>query len=250
MELYVHAAAYTAGFISNELGLPMAISLALSMGSGIAVSKLGSKYVFKTADGLSVEWEPPKGTKPEAIQALDDAAAGKSLDEALEGGLNYRLKNIYDFIAGNKSFEDVLDDYSRIYGEMIRSNKSWSWDEDVLGADILTASQKAKIKQNAIDKGIIPNVKVTKVEGMKFGFADFEGAGVVADTKYLPKDLWLKSDIEQFKWLDDAIGGRPEGMIWHHTEIPGKMELVPFGIHNITAHNGGRTSGMWADAIR
>lgn len=76
MKLYVHAAAYTAGFISNELGLPMAITLALSMGSGIAVSKLGSKYVFKTAVGLSVEWEPPKGTKPEAIQALDDAAKG------------------------------------------------------------------------------------------------------------------------------------------------------------------------------
>ena len=62
----------------------MAITLALSMGSGIFVSKLGGKYVFKTADGLSVEWEPPKGTKPEAIQALDDAAGGKGLGEALE----------------------------------------------------------------------------------------------------------------------------------------------------------------------
>lgn len=39
-------------------------------------------------------------------------------------------------------------------------------------------------------------------------------------------------------------------MTWHHTEIPGKMELVPFGIHNITPHNGGRTAGMWADAPR
>ncbi|WP_062052580.1 HNH endonuclease [Bacillus sp. JCM 19034] len=29
-----------------------------------------------------------------------------------------------------------------------------------------------------------------------------------------------------------------------------KMELVPFGIHNITPHNGGRTKGMWADAPR
>ncbi|MCG7315357.1 HNH endonuclease [Priestia flexa] len=28
------------------------------------------------------------------------------------------------------------------------------------------------------------------------------------------------------------------------------MELVPFGIHNITPHNGGRTKGMWADAPR
>jgi len=28
------------------------------------------------------------------------------------------------------------------------------------------------------------------------------------------------------------------------------MELVPFGIHNIVPHNGGRTIGHWADAIR
>ncbi|MEL4028558.1 HNH endonuclease [Caldifermentibacillus hisashii] len=28
------------------------------------------------------------------------------------------------------------------------------------------------------------------------------------------------------------------------------MELVPFGIHNITIHNGGRSTGMWADAPR
>ncbi|MFC9710477.1 HNH endonuclease [Paenibacillus sp. NPDC056933] len=36
---------------------------------------------------------------------------------------------------------------------------------------------------------------------------------------------------------------------WHHTEVPGKMQLVPFCIHNITTHNGGRSTGMWADAF-
>ncbi|MGF2714757.1 HNH endonuclease [Bacillus mycoides] len=28
------------------------------------------------------------------------------------------------------------------------------------------------------------------------------------------------------------------------------MELVPFGIHNIIKHNGGRAKGMWSDAPR
>ncbi|WP_317954619.1 HNH endonuclease [Paenibacillus chitinolyticus] len=28
------------------------------------------------------------------------------------------------------------------------------------------------------------------------------------------------------------------------------MQLVPYGIHNITTHNGGRSTGMWADARR
>ncbi|WP_258379276.1 HNH endonuclease [Enterococcus plantarum] len=28
------------------------------------------------------------------------------------------------------------------------------------------------------------------------------------------------------------------------------MELVDFGVHNITSHNGGRTAGMWASGPR
>ena len=58
------------------------------------------------------------------------------------------------------------------------------------------------------------------------------------------------SDKQQFEWLDKKIGGHIEGYTWHHSEIPGEMQLVPFGIHNITNHNGGRTKGMWADAPR
>jgi hypothetical protein len=30
----------------------------------------------------------------------------------------------------------------------------------------------------------------------------------------------------------------------------GRMELVPFGIHNIITHDGGRSDGMSADAPR
>ncbi|WP_254903153.1 HNH endonuclease [Bacillus toyonensis] len=37
---------------------------------------------------------------------------------------------------------------------------------------------------------------------------------------------------------------------WHHTEVPGKMQLVPYRIHGITVHNGGRTKGMWSHAPR
>lgn len=31
-----------------------------------------------------------------------------------------------------------------------------------------------------------------KVDGMRYGFADFEGAGVVVNSDELPKDLWKK----------------------------------------------------------
>ncbi|WP_226527105.1 T7SS effector LXG polymorphic toxin [Metabacillus niabensis] len=163
---------------------------------------------------------------------------------------NVNLKNIEEFIDGTKSFDDVVDDFARLYSEKIQTNKTWSWNKSFHGGEYLTARQRKLIKEKAIEDGLIPKVNVNKADGMRYGFADFKSAGLVVETKDLPERLWLKSDEEQFEWLDDVIGGRPEGMTWHHTEVPGKMELVPFGIHNITIHNGGRSTGMWADAPR
>ena len=100
------------------------------------------------------------------------------------------------------------------------------------------------------EKGYIPDVTVTKVEGMRYGFADFKTPGLVKETVKLPENMWKLSDVEQFAWLNEQIGGKVEGYTWHHTETPGIMELVPTGIHDVTTHNGGRTVGMWADASR
>ncbi|MBC1436448.1 HNH endonuclease [Listeria rocourtiae] len=161
-----------------------------------------------------------------------------------------KLKNIDGFIDGSKKFDDVLEDYAKIYKETVESNKPWSWDDTIPGGDSLSASQRRKIKEMAVGKGHIPEIIVHKASGMRYGFADFAGAGVVKETLELPESLWKLSDKEQFKWLDEQLGGASKGMTWHHTEVPGKMELVPFGIHNITPHNGGRTAGMWADAPR
>ncbi|MGF3104531.1 T7SS effector LXG polymorphic toxin [Rossellomorea sp. DUT-2] len=159
-------------------------------------------------------------------------------------------QNIAAFIEGNKKFDDVLDDYAKMYAEKINSNEPWSWGEDILGAENLSLKQKRLIKEQAISNSHIPQVLVNKVEGIRYGFADFVGAGLVEETVHLPVELWKLSDKKQFTWLDQQIGGHRKGMTWHHTEIPGKMELVPYGIHNITLHNGGRTTGMWADAPR
>lgn len=163
---------------------------------------------------------------------------------------NVNLKNIDEFIDGTKTFDDVVDDFARLYSEKIQTNKTWSWNKSFHGGEYLTARQRKLIKEKAIADGLIPNVNVIKADGMRYGFADFKSVGLVVETKDLPESLWLKSDEAQFEWLDNVIGGRPEGMTWHHTEVPGKMELVPFGIHNITIHNGGRSTGMWADAPR
>ncbi|PJN89609.1 T7SS effector LXG polymorphic toxin [Bacillus sp. mrc49] len=180
-----------------------------------------------------VEWKVNKGT----------GNGSKGVSEA-------NFKNIDEFINGSKNFDNVIDDYAKVYKEHVESNRPWSWDDNVPGGDSLSSSQRRKIKEMAISNGHIPKITVNKVEGMRYGFADFASADLVKETVHLPEEFWKLSDKHQFKWLDEQIGGTQKGMTWHHTEVPGKMELVQFGIHNITPHNGGRTKGMWADAPR
>lgn len=66
-------------------------------------------------------------------------------------------------------------------------------------------------------------MRLPSPSGKLSGFADFNGAGVVQEIEFLPESLWLKSDSEQFDWLNKKIGGTREGMTWHHTEVSGKM---------------------------
>lgn len=106
--------------------------------------------------------------------------------------------------------------------------------------------QSSETIARGVQQGMSADVQVQKQPGMKFGVADFRSAGLVRMTVELPEDMWKLSDAEQFKWLDAQIGDRPAGYVWHHSENPGRMELVPYGVHNIVAHNGGRSPGMWA----
>ncbi|MFS9171697.1 HNH endonuclease [Streptococcus infantis] len=214
----------------------MNIGLDPKLADGVLSS--GGGQLTHLADNLSAFAKNLDGSVDEIMEA-----GGRTVDLTLE----QRLK---DFAEGTLEFQDVLDDYSEVYAEIINGNKKWSWDESIINGQNLSYAQKKQIKNLAIEKGLIPDVKVIPSEGMRYGFADFRSAGLVEETVNLPEELWLKTDKEQFEWLNNKIGGFREGMTWHHTEIPGQMELVPFGIHNVIPHNGGRTIGMWAYAPR
>jgi hypothetical protein len=170
------------------------------------------------------EAEGEAGANP-AQRAAQEAQATRALRNA-DGSLN-------------------LDNAASRYGEVVNSNRPWSWRNDFDGT--FSNAERKAIKDAAVERGLIPDVP------MKPGtrFADFDAAGVVQRTDTLPENLWKAGDRQQFDWLDGRIpGGRPEGTTWHHTEFDGQMELVPFGIHNITPHAGGRSPGLWADAPR
>ncbi|MEH0007080.1 HNH endonuclease, partial [Bacillus cytotoxicus] len=227
--------------------VPVAIRSA-DTGMGIKIPHIEHATVGEIAENFA---RVRATAKEDAYQlAKGNGGSGVKGTGKGKGVSETNLRNIDDFINGNKKFDEVIEDYAKVYKEHVDLNKPWSWDDTIPGGDSLSSAQKRKIKEMAIEKGHIPEIKVRKADGMRYGFADFASAGVVEETVHLPERFWKLSDKEQFKWLDEQIGGTRKGMTWHHTEVPGKMELVPFGIHNITPHNGGRTKGMWDDAPR
>ncbi len=134
---------------------------------------------------------------------------------------------------------------SQRYADIVNSNRPWSWADD-FGVKFTGAERKA-IRLEAISKGLIP--EVIYKPGTRY--PDFARAGIIQRVDTLPNNLWKAGDKAQFDWLDARIpGGRPAGTTWHHSEIPGRMELVPFGPHNIVNHSGGRSPGNWAHAPR
>lgn len=113
------------------------------------------------------------------------------------------------------------------------------------------------------DTGVPYERKVVEVNGQKVEgvFPQFESE---YDTQ-LPKELYTADDPTQMKYctrqLRDEIKNNSElaekfderqlqqiekgvqkidGYTWHHTEYPGKMELVDEDVHADTRHTGGR----------
>ncbi|MEI5925433.1 HNH endonuclease [Bacillus sp. TD10] len=221
-------------------------------GNGLLISKQGGTDFQSWVNKHHTESNKIIDDK---IKGVEASLASKGTGDRSKTASEVNLNNIADFINGTKNFDDVLDDYARHYIEVI-DIKNWSWANNIKGGNKLTSNKRKMIKQRAEELGLIPKVEVKKVEGMRYGFADFEGLGLVVHKDELPKDLWLKRDVEQFDWLNNRLPEDIRAMVengsytWHHTEVPGKMQLVPYGIHGITVHNGGRTKGMWADAPR
>ncbi|OAB45511.1 HNH endonuclease [Paenibacillus glacialis] len=218
----------------NKLAGPMPVHLGPNV-------DLPNSNVWKSSDPRQQQkfWDEMEQGKKELAERMSKNAEGtgntaKEISEAGQKILNNG---------------DSLDSVARNYIDQVKTNKRWTWTDDIPGAEKLTKNEKIAIKEYAVKQALIEDVPIKTIvtaEGKKCRIADFNAAGVVKETKQLPEELWKASDAEQFKWLDEAIGGRPSGTTWHHSEFDGKMELVPFGIHNITNHNGGRTKGLWS----
>ncbi|MBS1794069.1 MAG: HNH endonuclease [Acidobacteria bacterium] len=119
----------------------------------------------------------------------------------------------------------------------------------------LTRAECSEIRKYVRQEKLMPEVKF--VTGTKFPI--FPPETVAAEIK-LPPDMWKKGDKEQFDWLDKeyekGMKEKPpkykskgdKAYTWHHHHEDGKMQLVEYGTHNSTKHDGGRTT--WAKGGR
>jgi hypothetical protein len=131
------------------------------------------------------------------------------------------------------------------YAQLVNSDKQWNWDRD-FGID-LSDSQRSAIRRAAIEGGLVPNVPFLP----NTRFADFNAVpGLVRNVETLPRNMWGIPEGQQYAYLDNLIGGRPAGYTWHHSQVPGRMELVPFGAHNMYGHTGGCSPGQWSFGSR
>ena len=140
------------------------------------------------------------------------------------------------------------------YKALIRTSKAagggqggtWNW--KIVGGEMSEAEKRA-IKEAARLEFDVPTTTVVDADGHEFTFADF-GNYVVAEVA-LPAELWNATDKEQFRWLDEQIGGKREGYTWHHHQDPGRMQLVLTAAHDSVKHDGGRREhGGWAEGER
>ena len=126
------------------------------------------------------------------------------------------------------------------YAELVNSDKYWTWADDIESG--ITESQQNAIRRAAIEGGLLPDVPY--FPGTRT--ANFSAVpGLVRNVEKLPESMWQMTGEQQFKYLDQLIGGEVPGYTWHHSEIPGRMELVPYGIHRMYQHEGGRAPGQW-----
>jgi hypothetical protein len=139
---------------------------------------------------------------------------------------------------GSRAFAEQV----RLYVEAVKSNRPFSWND--IGLSGLDAVEREVVRMRAIEVGLIPRIPVDP----RTSHADF--SSVLIEERVLPEHLWLSSDDVQFRYLDDLIGGHIDGTTWHHHELPGWMQLLPFGVHNLWGHRGGRSPSGWADAPR
>ncbi|HVE57387.1 MAG TPA: HNH endonuclease [Pyrinomonadaceae bacterium] len=142
------------------------------------------------------------------------------------------------------------------YAKLVNGSRPWRWTS--VGKK-LSKTDRKKIREIARKNKLIIIVPISAKR-----YPTFPSSTIKADHKRLPQNLWSATDAKQFGWLNRDLAARnpnydaktqtfkndplQKKYTWHHHQDKGRMQLVEFGVHNNTSHDGGRTT--WAKGKR
>ncbi|MCC2380290.1 HNH endonuclease [Bacillus wiedmannii] len=171
-----------------------------------------------------------------------------------------------------KGYDSVEDFLKQVDDTTIKEFGDDSVEEFKEVVELTETYLNTKTKNNILNKPLAGGTHVQK--GVDFdilGFPIFKGDDVKFSLK-LEKDFYVMKDTDQFrectKLVKEAIekgeiskelftkkqlaqinDGLPriDGLIWHHHQIPGKMQLVIKEVHSVNHLGGNR---LWGGGIR
>ncbi|MEK4097425.1 HNH endonuclease [Bacillus sp. FSL E2-0195] len=246
-------------------------------GNGLLISKQGGTDFQSWVNKHHTESNKIIDDK---IKGVEASLASKGTGNAVHRSeIDEVIKNNYDK-DGNlinrsivpKGYDSVEDFLKQVDDTTIKEFGYDSVEEFKEVVELTETYLNTKTKNNILNKPLAGGTHVKK--GVDFdilGFPIFKGDDVKFSLK-LEKDFYVMKDTDQFrectKLVKEAIekgeiskelftkkqlaqinDGLPriDGLIWHHHQIPGKMQLVIKEVHSVNHLGGNR---LWGGGIR
>ncbi|MRD36646.1 HNH endonuclease [Bacillus thuringiensis] len=256
--------------------IPVAVRM-VDTGIGVRLPYIESSTVGEVAGKFS---KASTAAKDDAYQLAKGSGGVKGTGNAVHRSeIDEVIKNNYDK-DGNlinrsivpKGYDSVEDFLKQVDDTTIKEFGYDSVEEFKEVIELTETYLNTKTKNNILNKPLAGGTHVKK--GVDFdilGFPIFKGDDVKFSLK-LEKDFYVMKDTDQFrectKLVKEAIekgeiskelftkkqlaqinDGLPriDGLIWHHHQIPGKMQLVIKEVHSVNHLGGNR---LWGGGIR
>ncbi|MGM2728944.1 HNH endonuclease [Bacillus albus] len=205
------------------------------------------------------------------VKGTGNAVHRSEIDEVIKNNYD-KDGNLINRSIVPKGYDSVEDFLKQVDDTTIKEFGYDSVEEFKEVIELTETYLNTKTKNNILNKPLAGGTHVKK--GVDFdilGFPIFKGDDVKFSLK-LEKDFYVMKDTDQFrectKLVKEAIekgeiskelftkkqlaqinDGLPriDGLIWHHHQIPGKMQLVIKEVHSVNHLGGNR---LWGGGIR
>ncbi|MCG7500017.1 HNH endonuclease [Vibrio sp. Of7-15] len=177
-----------------------------------------------------------------------------------------RISKYHNYQNG-QSLEDLNEEQRKKVEAFVAAVKSndpqeyiWSGIQEKANVGKINKSERNHIRLFSIRIGLLPQLEVNKAK-REVNFDEYSAIDIP-----LPEEYWAHKMNEQEKYLDKETLKmfesqeknveqyfKPNGRLnkfwtWHHHQDPGRMQLLPYGIHKLYNHVGGFVK--WCKGVR